>query len=100
MKHRLHLHPNNSNIMVCFKKKKKKKKRIIFLFYIKESALGVSNDEQKSVFALTASAGKLPALSKKRDTQNSVPPRRQKTSKKSTTYKIIKIIKFKNSFHF
>jgi hypothetical protein len=51
----------------------------------KGSALGVSSDEQKEVFALTTS-GKLPTVSKKRDSENSSPSRRQKISKKSTTY--------------
>ena len=66
---------------------------------MKGSALGVSGDERKEVFALTTTTtGKLPTVSKKRDSQSSVPPRRQKTAKKSTTYDRIlkKTRKFNN----
>jgi hypothetical protein len=57
-----------------------------FFFYIKGSALGAFGDERKEVFSLTASTGKLPTGSKKRDNHNSVPSHRQKPAKKSTTY--------------
>ncbi len=58
----------------------------VFFYKKKGSPLGVSSDEQKEVFALTSAKGKLPTVSKKRDSQSSIPPRRHKTGKKSTTY--------------
>ncbi len=58
----------------------------VFFYKKKGSPLGVSSDEQKEVFSLTSATGKLPTVSKKRDSQAAIPSRRQKTAKKSTTY--------------
>jgi hypothetical protein len=62
----------------------------ILFFPEKGSALGISGDEQKEVFALTTTTitttGKSPTVSKKRVSQNSISPHRKKTEKKSTTY--------------
>jgi len=71
------------------------------LFYKnKGSALGVSSNEQKEVFSLTSTTGKSPTVSKKRDSQNSISSRRQKTAKNSTTYNKKKRNRYNNICNF